>query len=102
MSVLDGNRRTTLQERAAAEAEAKARRERELEDLKWLMAHAEGRRIIVRILEQTHVYRQSFDTNGAKMSFNEGERNVGLWVTSELMAAAPDKFVQLFRDLQGR
>ena len=68
------------QERDAETEEvgARARREREVNDLKWLMAHPQGRRIVARLLDQAGVSRTSFSHSGSVMAFNEGRRDMGL------------------------
>ena len=45
-----------------------------------------------RIIEKTGIYRSSFHTNGSVTTFNEGRRDIGLWVLAELSAASPDGF----------
>ena len=60
------------QERAASE---KAQRERvaqesEDADVRWLMSSKRGRRILWRLLEQSGVFRLSFNTNAMQMAFS--------------------------------
>ena len=78
--------------------EAKARRRQQEEDLKWLMAHAAGRRIASRILEITGVHRTTFNPSGSVMAFNEGRRNVGLWLEANLIAVTPDGYFKLLKE----
>ncbi len=87
---------------ATEDAEAAIARRREVDDLKWLMGHPQGRRFVTRLLDMTHVYQPSFATNGSVMCFKEGERNVGLWLTGELMEAAPDEYLKLLKDYQSK
>lgn len=88
------------QERAEAEIRTKdqIRRNQELEDIKWLMAHAPGRRIAARLLAKTGVSRTPFNTNGSTMAFNAGMQNVGLWFQAELLNASPDAFLKLLKE----
>lgn len=67
------------QERAEADKSTRARLDRETEeaDVKWLMSSKRGRRVIWRLLEQSGVFRLSFNTNAMQMAFNEGGRNFG-------------------------
>ena len=53
------------QERAKAEREVreKVARENEEADLKWLMGSKRGRRVVWRLLDQSGVFRLSFNTN---------------------------------------
>lgn len=78
--------------------EDKRRRLQQEDDLKWLMAHAAGRRIASRILEVTGVRRTSFNPSGSVMAFNEGRRNVGLWFEGNLLAVAPDGYFKLLKE----
>lgn len=78
--------------------EAKNRRKQQEEDLKWLMAHASGRRIASRILEVTGVRRTTFNPSGSVMAFNEGRRNVGLWLEGNLMAITPEGYFKLLKE----
>jgi hypothetical protein len=70
----------------------------ELEDLRWLMGHAQGRRFATRVLEQTGVYRSTFNHSGSLMAFNEGRRDIGLWLTGELMEASSDGYIKMLKE----
>lgn len=86
---------------SAAQAEqAKARRQREIQvsDFKWLMKHAQGRRFMNRLLERTGVHRSSFNHSGSVMAFNEGRRDLGLFLTAELLELTPDAYLQLLKE----
>ena len=87
-------------EREAEADEDKERetRRRELDDLRWMLGHPQGRRILNRILERTGVFRTSFNHSGSVMAFNEGRREVGLWVTAELSDASPDGFMKVLTE----
>ena len=78
-------------------------RDAELSDWLWLLAHKQGRRIVRRMLEYTGPLRQTFVPGDAPTSdFNEGVRNVGLWLTSELVATSPERYlVMLAEHLKG-
>jgi hypothetical protein len=92
------------QERATEADNAKAReiRRKELEDLRWLVAHPQGRRIAARILERAGVHRTSFNHSGSVMAFNEGQRNIGLFVQSELLEAAPEGYFKILKEYAGK
>lgn len=70
----------------------------ELDDLRWLMGHRQGRRIAWRVLERGHVYRTSFNTNALAMANSEGERNVGLWFLSQVLEAAPEAHLSMLKE----
>ena len=56
-----------LPDDSAAQNEAKANIQRlqQVEDLKWLMGHAQGRRIVTRLFEKTGIRRTPFHTCGS-------------------------------------
>lgn len=93
---------------AAAEAEDeqheenlsadKFREKQRSDDIKWLMAHPQGRRIVTRIFEKTGIRRTPFNTNGSTMAFNAGMQNVGLWIEGEVLTNAPERYLQLLKE----
>ena len=90
----------TRQEREAEaeDAEARDHRRKELEDLRWLLGHPQGRRIALRLLDETGVFRSSFNHSGSLMAFNEGRRNIGLWMTAELMEANSEGYLKVLKE----
>lgn len=66
-------------EAARADAAAKARNADETEeaDIRWLMNNRRGRRILWRLLDQTGVFRSTFNPTAMVMAFQEGNRNFG-------------------------
>lgn len=89
------------QEDAAAATQANAdklQRTAQIDDLKWLMAHAQGRRIVTRLFEKTGIRRTPFSTNGSTMAFNAGAQNVGLWLEAEVLDASPDAYFKLLKE----
>ena len=45
---------------ATNQAKANIQRQQQVEDLKWLMGHAQGRRIVTRLFEKTGIRRTPF------------------------------------------
>ena len=92
------------QERDAESDELKARekRRKELEDIKWVMAHPQGRRIVSRLLEEAGVNRTSFNHSGSVMAFCEGKRHIGLFLTGEVLQAAPEGYFKLLKEYQAK
>lgn len=90
------------EEREAEDDKLKARekRRKELDDIKWLMAHPQGRRIVMRLLEQAGVHRSSYNHSGSQMAFNEGRRDIGLFVTAEVLEASPEGYFKLLKEYQ--
>jgi hypothetical protein len=76
---------------------AEIRRKQELDDIKWLMAHKQGRRFVHRLLSKAGIYRSSF-TNSGQTNFLEGERNVGLFVINEVMEGSFDNYITMLQE----
>ena len=83
---------------AQAKAKANLQRQQQVEDLKWLMGHAQGRRIVTRLFEKTGIRRTPFHTSGSQMSFNAGAQNVGLWLEAEVLDASPEAYFKLLKE----
>lgn len=75
-------------------------REQQLADLRSLMKTKSGRRLAFRILELTGVNRSSFTGNSTTF-FNEGQRNIGLWLTDELLNADTDAYLLMIKEHRG-
>lgn len=86
----------------ADEAVARENRRKELEDLRWLLGHPQGRRVASRLLEEAGVFRSSFSHSGSVMAFNEGKRHMGLFITGELMEASPDGYFKLLKEFKAK
>jgi len=93
---------TRGQERAKAEKEVREKlaRENEEADIKWLMGNKRGRRVIWRILDQTGVFRLSFNTNSMAMAFAEGNRNYGNRVLSLIHTQCPELYPTMVKEQQ--
>lgn len=87
-------------DRALADSDQKAQhlRRLELDDLRQVMATKQGRRFVWRLLGQCGVLRQSFNTNGSIMSFNEGRRSIGIPLVADLMVHAADKYALMLEE----
>jgi len=75
--------------------------DQEAEDLKWLMAHRQGRRIMARLFERTGVNRPTFvenDPAGRLSSYNEGLRNEGTRFYGLIVLHCRDRLIQLLKE----
>ena len=66
-----------------------------------VMSHADGRRWVWQLLADTHVNHTSFNTNALTMAMLEGERNVGLRLQAQIIAASPKAFMQMLEENGG-
>lgn len=72
----------------------KLEREILLNDVRHVLSSVQGRRFVWMILDMAGVYRSSFTGNSTTF-FNEGARNIGLRVLSDVMDAKPEAFLQM-------
>ena len=95
---------TDLQTNDSAEATeqdaARIARQQQVDDLKWLMAHPQGRRIVARIFDKTGIRRTPFNTSGSVMSFNAGAQNVGLWLEAEVLETSFEGYTKMLKEFQ--
>lgn len=87
-------------EEATEQGAATRARQQQVDDLKWLMAHPQGRRIVARIFDKTGIRRTPFNTSGSVMSFNAGAQNVGLWLEAEVLDVAFDGYTRMLKEFQ--
>lgn len=87
---------------AEREAKAKARKLdalSEIDELLWLMSDPRGRRFIWRQLDGFGVYRLSYvQGDPAHSAFNEGRRNEGLKLMSQILEHCPARFTEMQKE----
>lgn len=66
-----------------AKEKERVRREQELKDIKELLNAPFGRRFLNRLLNQCNMYQPVF-TGNSKTFFNDGMRNVALWLLGDI------------------
>jgi len=69
---------------------AKAELKLEMEDLTWLLKDVRSRRTMYRILDFCRTFQTSFSFNSNEMAFNEGQRNVGLFIRAKILEASEE------------
>jgi hypothetical protein len=91
---------TAEQERSADDAKLRAKIERESEeaDVRWLMGSKRGRRILWRLMDQSGVFRLSFNTNSMQMAFAEGNRNMGNKLLAKIHTLCPELYPQMVKE----
>lgn len=77
--------------------EAREERNRQIADLKWLMKDQRGRRFMQRLMDKAGIYRTSF-TGNSETFFREGERNVGLFLLTDLTEHCPEEFLLMLKE----
>lgn len=93
------NANNTADEKAISNKTIKARnaRDQEIKDLKELLDNPAFRRFIWRMLTRFGLFRASF-TGNSQTFFNEGRRNEGLWLLSEIANADPKGMATLMTE----
>lgn len=81
-----------------SQLEQKAERNKEVADFKLMMSTEWGRRVVWRLLEKAGVYRLSFTSNGAFTSFNEGQRNIGLYYMDLINSHCLEEYVMMLKE----
>ena len=79
------------------EKQRRAQEARERDDFRWLMAHAQGRRIVWRYLAAGGVFRTTHvfsDMNGRDSALNEGRRQIALQLLDDVMTHAPAAYAK--------
>lgn len=80
-----------------ARKRSETERTRRQAELTWILADERGRRFLWRLLDRAGVFRTSFTGDSATF-FNEGMRNVGLIVQSDIMAADPEAYLAMIQE----
>lgn len=75
--------------------EEKKLRLREMLDIKKILELPQGRRFIWSLLTKCHIFRSSFNYNTKQEDFDEGERNIGLFVLGKVNEANKEAFSQM-------
>lgn len=73
-------------------------RELELLTLRKLMQTDNGRTFVWRLLKQTGILVNDFDKDPAMNAFYSGQREVGSWLSMELMEAALDEYTKMIKE----
>lgn len=88
----------TADDQADADAKAKRKARQVVDDLKWLMAHKQGRRVAYKLLADTGVFRNPFNHSGSVTAFNCGQMNVGQRFLAEIMEHAPESYTTMCKE----
>lgn len=73
-----------------------------LADVRDVMSKASGRRVMYQMLEDSGLFRTVFSTDALVMAFNEGKRNTGLRLISDLLEACPEKYMTMIQAAKER
>ena len=74
--------------------------EQEIADLRWVMSSEMGRRFVYRLVASSNVFRSSFNIEALQMAFNEGRRNNGLRVLSDVIEHCYESYEKMMKENQ--
>ena len=81
----------------------KSQREKELDDLFWVLSTQTGRRFIWRWLSFCGIFASSFSgEQSLTMAYLEGQRNVALRLIADLMETRPEAFIEMIKENKDR
>ena len=69
--------------------------EQEIEDLRLVLKHPAGRRLIRRLLSAGNALGTSMAADGHRTVYNEGLRAVGIWMATKIETAKPGMLAKL-------
>lgn len=95
------NTAASPEEVAEAEALSRARHEADLEDVRRVMATAEGRRVVWRWLAAARVFGKCY-TGSSGTFYREGRREYGLQLFAEVLEACPGLYAQAVDEIRAR
>ena len=92
--------RNAADEKQVKKASEKDKRksERESADFKWVLSTRQGRRVVLKYLEECGVFKLSAEHSGSWTYFNEGKRNIGLKLMADITASDPEAYLLMLKE----
>ena len=87
-----------MAEETKSKADEKRAEQEELNDIIAVMTEPAGRRYVWRLLEHARVFASSYAHQTNETFFREGQRNVGLWIFTQLLEASPELFLLMQKE----
>ena len=72
--------------------------QRDANDVREVMSTEAGRRFVYRLIDRAGVYRCSFNGQSNSTIFNEGGRNQGLMLLTDITVNAPGAYQQMLKE----
>lgn len=99
----------TLVKNAADESQVKkskrverSERDKELDDLRFVLSSPQGRRFMWRLLEKCNIFADVVTVDEAETNRFLGSRRIGLYVLSEVNIAKPYRWIQMQQENGGQ
>lgn len=77
---------------------AQLARDNELNELKELLARKQFRVWLWKLLEKTKIFNTISYLDAHEMAIHSGQRDVGLWVLADILAADPEALVKMTKE----
>lgn len=75
-----------------------SRRDRELADLRFVLASKEGRRLMWRFIGHCKTFESVCNPSGSITYYNSGKQDVGHYLLAEIGAASEDAFILMMKE----
>lgn len=85
----------------AAEKRQKLISDQQAEDLKYVMASVQGRRVLWHLLSHCAVF-ESIWRQSAEIHYLAGKQDVGHYLVAAMTAVSEDAFIQMMKENQGK
>jgi hypothetical protein len=82
-----------------AEVRGRLARDRELNEMRAILATKEGRRWVWRLMGRCKVFSSVYEQS-ARIHYNSGQQDIGHYIMAEVMEADPDKFILMGQEHQ--
>ena len=74
-----------------------------LSDIRWMILHEPGRRLLYKWLQASGVFQTSFSSDASIRAFSEGRREFGLQLMGDAQEASPENFIEMLQEqINGR
>ncbi len=83
-----------------ADVKANYQRDRDADDMAFILSDPRGRRVLWRYLGKCGVNQSSFVANSDETAFLEGKRYIGIELTEDMANADPMAFINMMKEMQ--
>ena len=85
-----------------AKKREKLEADNQVNEMKKVLDTLEGRRVLWRIMEFCGLFENRWVPNSARVSYDQGQRNVGLYVLAKVQEADVEKYFEMMREKEER
>ncbi len=82
----------------AARAKELRGREREIEDMRFILKSRQGRRFLWRLMGMCRVFGSVYDSSGSRVYFNAGQQDIGHMIMTEVIEADEYKLIEMMKE----